>query len=74
VADGTFNEKTLYAEIVSRWGRWGAHADVFRTMLAEIQWLREVAEAADYYHDVACDLDRCQLCRTLQVWQEARRG
>lgn len=40
----------------------------------EIELLREIAEAADQYHDVACDPDWCRLCRALNAWLEARRG
>lgn len=38
----------------------------------EIERLREVAEAADQYHDVVCDPDHCRLCKALQAWREAR--
>ena len=41
---------------------------------AEIERLREIAEAADQYHDVACNPDWCRLCRALNAWLEARRG
>lgn len=37
-----------------------------------IERLREVAEAADQYHDVACDPDYCRLCKAIQAWKEAR--
>ena len=40
----------------------------------EIERLREIAEAADQYHDVACDPEWCRLCRALDAWKEARRG
>ena len=40
MTDGTFNEQTLYDSIVEKWGEYGAHADVFRMMLAEIERLR----------------------------------
>ncbi len=35
----------------------------------EIERLREVAEAADQYHDVVCDPDYCRLCKALQAVQ-----
>lgn len=37
----TFNEKRLRADIVATWGAHGAHADVFDTMMKEIEQLRE---------------------------------
>lgn len=40
----------------------------------EIERLREIAEAAEQYHDVACNPDWCRLCRALNAWREARRG
>lgn len=40
----------------------------------EIEQLREIAEAADQYHDVACNPDWCRLCRAISAWKEARRG
>ena len=43
-------------------------------VVAEIERLREVAEAADRYHDVACNPDWCRLCCALQVWKEAHNG
>ena len=42
--------------------------------VAEIKRLREIAEAAEQYHDVACDPDWCRLCRALNAPKEARRG
>ena len=41
---------------------------------AEIERLREIAEAAAQYHDVACNPDWCRLCRAISAWKEARRG
>ena len=40
----------------------------------EIERLREIAEAAAQYHDVACNPDWCRLCRAISAWKEARRG
>jgi len=37
----TFDEKRLRADIVSAWGEYGAHADVFDFMVKEIERLRE---------------------------------
>jgi len=34
-----FNEDTLYQEIVNKWGEHGAHADVFRGMKKERDWV-----------------------------------
>ena len=47
---------------------------VLRDLITEIKLLREIAEAAEQYHDVACDPDWCRLCRALNAWEEARRG
>jgi hypothetical protein len=41
---GKFNEQSLLAAIEAKWGDHGAHADVFRFMLSEIDVLRSVAE------------------------------
>jgi len=39
-----FDEQSLRAAIEAKWGDHGAHADVFRFMLSEIDVLRSVAE------------------------------
>lgn len=49
-------------------------ACTFCAARAEIELLREIAEAAAQYHDVACNPDWCQLCSAISAWKEARRG
>jgi len=45
VTNERFNEETLYGAIVSTWGEWGAHADVFRTICKQNASLREEVQA-----------------------------
>lgn len=49
-------------------------ACTFCAARAEVERLREIAEAAAQYHDVACNPDWCRLCRAISSWKEARRG
>ena len=44
---GVFNEETLRAEIVSKWGEYGAHTEVFDFMVAEIKRLQSVVRVAN---------------------------
>lgn len=44
-----FDESSLRADIVEKWGEHGAHAEVFDIMLAEIERLR--AEVAAWRKD-----------------------
>lgn len=32
-SNAVFNEQSLYNDIVEKWGEYGAHADVYRTIL-----------------------------------------
>ena len=76
MADNMFTEHTLLADIIAKWGDYGAHADVFRSMLAEIERLRAAGDAlAEALHGWCNGMDAfTDDWERLRVWQEARRG
>lgn len=71
MADDMFTEHTLLADIIAKWGDYGAHADVFRSMLAEIERLRA---AGDEMADAATRQQWSRLDVAVAAWREARRG
>jgi hypothetical protein len=44
VAD-RFNERSLLSDVIEKWGAYGAHADVVRWMIQEIERLRTAGDA-----------------------------
>jgi hypothetical protein len=71
VAD-VFDEQSLLADIESTWGAYGAHADVCRMMIAEVERLRFELEKQRTAHEMwfkrAYDLEE-QLEEARRAWR-----
>jgi hypothetical protein len=72
-----FNELTLLADVVERWGQYGAHAEVLAELIAENERLRAAGDALHAWITINATFiqqERITFGRVLDAWEEARRG
>lgn len=64
-----FTAETLMQAVVDKWGAYGAHAEVMRSLLDQVERLRA---AGDALHAAVRNHDLTEA--HLKAWEEARRG
>ena len=50
-SNSVFNEQSLYNDIVEKWGEYGAHADVYRTILKILNNYKECVDQVRSLND-----------------------
>lgn len=68
-----FNEETLLSDVIAKWGAFGAHADLTRWMIAEIERLRAtVQDLRMHLEQDACEIERLRADR--DAWRKDAHG